>query len=94
MKNQTVKKTTRPLAVGLLLVSMIYAASTLAARPASATTCDCFSLLSPAAADCRQRFGSSQLCGADCLQSGGELLLIYVCCGDPERGYFEQSCQL
>ncbi len=94
MKNQIVKKITRALLVGSLLTGMIYASSTLATRHVSAATCDCSSLLSAAAADCRLRFGNPGVYPLDCSESAGELILLYRCTGDPEFLTEEQSCQL
>jgi len=94
MKSRIVKKMTRLLFVGFLLVGMVYATSTLATKHVSAATCDCYSLLSAAALDCGQRFGSTQLCYANCVESGGELFLFYRCCGDPFQEPNEQICQL
>ena len=94
MKNRIVKKMTRLLFVGFLLVGMAYATSTLATRHVSAATCDCDSLASAAFDDCYQRFGDSLPCSPYCFESGGELWFVYQCCGDPYQLYHgQQHCQ-
>ena len=95
MRNRIVKKKSRLLLVGFLLTGMTYASFTLATKHVSAATCDCSSLLSAAAVDCGQLFGNPGVYPLDCSASGGELILLYRCTGDPEFIYTgEQSCQL
>jgi len=95
MKTRIVKKMSRLLFVGFLVTGMTYASSSLATRHVSAATCDCSSLASVAAVDCGQRFGYPGVYPLDCSESGGELILLYRCTGDPEFIYTgQQSCQL
>jgi hypothetical protein len=91
MTSQSVRKLSQMILRAVLLASMAYAAVIALPTPASATTCDCETLLNRAYEDCLS-YGSPEPGYFYCYEVEGEWVASYTCVFDPNQFSRVQSC--